>query len=97
MFFAKLEWNPPRLDRLISKASLPKLLLNRSFSRRPNFNSTEFFVSGLNVANLMRYVSNAALFRSKISFCEEINFTECFIGSPYLLGPFFGLHSVALP
>ena len=62
-----------------------------SFSRRPNFDSIELFASGLNVANLMRYAPNAPLFKSKITFYKEINFTECLIGSPYLLGPLFDL------
>ena len=47
-------------DRLISSASLPSFLLKRRFSSRPNFVSTEFVESGLKVASLILYASNAA-------------------------------------
>ena len=53
----------------------------------PNFDSVGFPVSVSKFANLIRYSSRAAMFKSVRSSSQQISFTECDDGLPYRLGP----------
>ena len=76
-------------DLDMSNDEWPNFRLNKWLSSNPNFDSVGFPVSVSKFANLIRYASRAAMFRSVMPSLQQISFTECDTGLPYRFGPWF--------